>query len=84
MESKQWAACGVVSTILLPIMASVIMLYSDVNTMKETKADTGDLSEIRLEYTKQMTKNTAAIENLSIIMADIKDFLRDKEYRLKE
>jgi len=78
MSNHQWTACGVISAFLVPIMAAVIMMYSDVETMKITKAEIREVSELRLEYTKQMTKNTAAIEGLVDVTKDIKEFLVDR------
>jgi len=74
MTGKQWAALSV----LLPIIGALIILYSDVQMMKATKADASEVSSIRIDFTKQMTRNTAAIESLSEVMKEMKTFLNSQ------
>lgn len=71
MEHKSaWIGCILVT--LIPIAASLIMLYSDVNALKLIKADTQEVSELRLEFTEQMIRNTSAIENLNETLKTIR------------
>ena len=87
MKMNTWTICGIVSTILLPILVSLIVLYSDVQVLKETKADysalttatiksSKEITEIRVNFTKQMTRNTVAIEGLTLVIEDMRQFLR--------
>ena len=50
---------------LIPMSAALVILYSDVETLKVTKASTHEVMELKVEFTKQMTRNTTAIENLN-------------------
>ena len=87
MKTNYWTVCGIVSTILLPILVSLIVLYSDVQVLKETKADCSalttatiksskEITEIKVNFTKQMTRNTMAIEGLTLVIEDMRQFLR--------
>ena len=87
MKMNTWTICGIVSTILLPILVSLIVLYSDVQVLKETKADCStltaattksnkEITDIRVNFTKQMTRNTVAIEGLTLVIEDMRQFLR--------
>ena len=87
MKMNTWTICGIVSTILLPILVSLIVLYSDVQVLKETKVNCSalttattktskEITEIRVNFTKQMTRNTMAIEGLTLVIEDMRQFLR--------
>ena len=56
---------GVLVAILLPIVASLVVIYSDVQTLKVTKAEQREVLELKVQFTEQMTRNTVAIENLN-------------------
>jgi hypothetical protein len=60
--TSAWAGCVLIA--LIPMVSALIMLFSDVNTLKYNKADTKEVMAIQLKFTEQMTKNTAAIESL--------------------
>ena len=86
-KENNWTTYGIVSTILLPILVSLIVLYSDVQVLKETKADysalttvttktSKEITDIRVNFTKQMTRNTMAIEGLTLVIEDMRQFLR--------
>jgi len=66
--TSAWAS--VVCAILCPIVVAIIILYSDVQTMKVTKADNSKVEEINMSFTKQMTRNTVAIENLNLTLKE--------------
>jgi len=58
-----WA--GVLVAALLPVVAALVILYSDVQSLKVTKAEQREVLELKVDFTKQMTRNTTAIENLN-------------------
>ena len=58
-----------IGTAILPIIGALIFLWSDVQTMKQTKIDYREVAELRTEVTKQLTKNTEAIENLNKLIS---------------
>ena len=76
MTTDRWTACGVVSAVVLPVVVAMVVMYSDVQSLKVSKADIHEVTEIRLEYTNQMTRNTIAIENLVVVTKDMQDFLK--------
>lgn len=55
------AACAA----LVPIVVSMIIMYSDIQSLKITKAEQTAVLELKLYFTEQMTRNTVAIENLN-------------------
>ena len=57
---------------LIPIISVLIVLYSDVQYLKSTKANTQDVMEIKIEFSKQLAKNTYAIENLIETIRDLR------------
>jgi hypothetical protein len=61
--SSAWLSCFLAA--LLPTTAALVILYSDVQTLKMTKADTKEMLELKVEMTRQLTRNTTAIENLN-------------------
>jgi hypothetical protein len=50
---------------ILPIISALIVLWSDVQTIKATKAEYREVAELKTEMTKQLSKNTEAINNLN-------------------
>lgn len=62
---ERWAVFATIGTAILPTIGALIFLWSDVQTMKQTKIDYREVAELRTEVTKQLTKNTEAIENLN-------------------
>jgi len=62
-DSAQWA--GIIVALFLPIVAALVILYSDVQSLKVTKAEQREVLELKVDFTKQMTRNTTAIENLN-------------------
>ena len=50
---------------VLPIIGCVILLWSDVQTIKVTKADYREVAELKTEMIGQLSKNTEAIDNLN-------------------
>jgi len=61
--SSAWISC--ILAVLIPICTALVLLYSDVQSLKLAKADTYDMLELKVQFTKQMTKNTGAIEALN-------------------
>ena len=61
--SSSWAS--IVLCLLVPLIGVMTVLYSDVQGLKLTKADQTEVLELKVEFTKQMTRNTSAIENLN-------------------
>lgn len=62
-DSATWV--GVLVAVVLPFVAALVILYSDVQTLKVTKAEQREVLELKVEFTKQMSRNTVAIENLN-------------------
>jgi len=50
---------------LIPIVIALIVMYSDIQRLKITKAEQTQVLELKLYFTEQMTRNTVAIENLN-------------------
>lgn len=62
---------GAVATIgvsILPILGVLIMLWSDVQTIKVTKAEYREVAELKVEMSKQLSRNTEAIDNLNLTL----------------
>jgi len=68
-DMSAWAA--VVCAALIPIVTALIIIYSDVQTLKVTKANTKEVLELKVDFTKQMTRNTTAIENLNETLKEL-------------
>ena len=64
--------CALATTIL-PIIGALIFLWSDVQTMKQTKVDYREIAELKTEVTGQLSKNTEAIENLNRLISRLLD-----------
>lgn len=60
----------------LPIIGCMILLWSDVQAIKVTKADYRELAELKTEMIGQLAKNTEAIDNLNKL---IKMLLEERE-----
>ena len=61
------------TTAILPIIGALIFLWSDVQTMKQTKVDYREIAELKTEVTGQLSKNTEAIENLNRLISRLLD-----------
>ena len=61
------------ATAILPIIGALIFLWSDVQTMKQTKVDYREIAELKTEVTGQLSKNTEAIENLNRLISRLLD-----------
>lgn len=68
---RDWVTVALV--LLVPICTALIILYSDVQSLKVTKADTEEMLELKVQFTKQMTRNTTAIENLNETLKRIRE-----------
>ena len=55
----------------LPIIGALIFLWSDVQTMKATKADYRELAELKTQMVGQLSKNTEAINNLNSLIKQL-------------
>lgn len=64
MENKVTMWSALIATVL-PIIFALVVLYSDVQSIKGSKADYRELAEMRLITTEQLSKNTEAINNLN-------------------
>lgn len=69
-----WA---VTSTYVLPIAAALIVMFSDVNNLKDTKADKIDLIEAKSSLNEQLIRNTEAIKGLNETTKELKALLSD-------
>lgn len=77
--SSAWTGCALV--VVMPIVSALVILYSDVNTLKFTKAETKEVAALQLKFTEQMTRNTAAIENLNETLRDWKEVTYEQQER---
>jgi hypothetical protein len=64
----------------LPIIGCMILLWSDVQTIKVTKADYREVAELKTEMIGQLAKNTEAIDNLNQL---IKMMLEERRANVK-
>ena len=60
-------------TAILPVLGALIFLWSDVQTMKQTKVDYREVAELKTEITGQLSKNTEAIESLNRLISKLLD-----------
>jgi hypothetical protein len=60
-----------IATLVLPIIAALIVLWSDVQTIKYTKVDYREMAELKTSVTGQLSKNTEAIENLNRLISEL-------------
>ena len=65
-----------IAAMALPIIGCMILLWSDVQTIKVTKADYREVAELKTEMIGQLAKNTEAIDNLNKL---IKMLLEERE-----
>lgn len=68
--TSAWAA--VACALLGPMAAALILMYSDVEKLKATKAEEREVLEIKATFSEQMARNTTAIENLNETLRDIR------------
>ena len=59
------------AALVLPIIAALIVLWSDVQTIKYTKVDYREVAELKTSVTGQLSKNTEAIENLNRLINEL-------------
>lgn len=59
---------GLIVSLALPIIGTLIVLWSDVQTLKVTKADYREVSKLETTLTGQLSKNTEAIESLKRVL----------------
>ena len=64
---------GLIVSLALPIIGVLIVLWSDVQTIKVTKADYREVSVLETKLTGQLSKNTEAIENLNKLIERLLD-----------
>ena len=60
-----------IASLVLPIIAALIVLWSDVQTIKYTKVDYREMAELKTSVTGQLSKNTEAIENLNRLINEL-------------
>ena len=60
-----------IAALVLPIVAALIVLWSDVQTIKYTKVDYREMAELKTSVTGQLSKNTEAIENLNRLINEL-------------
>jgi len=65
---EKWAVFATVASAVLPVIAVLVILWSDVQTMKETKVDYREVAELKVEMIGTLSKNTEAIEGLNKIL----------------
>ena len=66
---------GIVVALLVPIATAMIMMYSDVQGLKESKADRLEVNEVKAELGKQMALNTQAIQNLDTTLGKLTSYM---------
>ena len=59
---------SLIVSLALPIVGILIVLWSDVQTLKATKADYRELAKLETNVMGQLSKNTEAIENLNRVL----------------
>lgn len=62
---KLTGAIATIGVSILPIIGVLILLWSDVQTIKVTKAEYREVAELKVEMSKQLSRNTEAIDNLN-------------------
>lgn len=77
MKVSQDGVLGAVVALLVPIATALIIMYSDVQQLKETKADRLEVNEVKAELGKQMALNTQAIQNLDGTLSRLTQYLHD-------
>ena len=65
------ALMGACLALLVPLGASMIVLYSDVQSIKKTKADKVSVLQLKADVGKQMALNTQAIQNLDTTLGKL-------------
>ena len=60
-----------ITSLVLPIITALIVLWSDVQTIKYTKVDYREMAELKTSVTGQLSKNTEAIENLNRLISEL-------------
>ena len=78
---ERFGVLASIGTAILPIIGALIFLWSDVQTMKETKVDYREVAELKVEMIGTLSKNTEAIEGLNKILDR---FLNERSQRVKE
>lgn len=75
MTLSKDALLGACIALLVPISASLIVTYSDVQRLKEVKADKLEVERMNAEFGKQMALNTQAIRNLDTTLGKLTDYI---------
>jgi len=68
---------GAVVALLVPVAIGLIFMYSDVQKLKETKADKLEVAEVRSELGKQLALNTQAIRNLDTTLGKFTEYIHN-------
>jgi len=58
--------------VLVPIISALILMYSDIQELKSTKADNKEVYEFKMSLTEPMLRNTIAVENLNETLKELK------------
>lgn len=66
---------GAAITLLVPVATGLVFMYSDVQQLKETKADKLEVTEMKAELGKQMALNTQAIQNLDTTLGKLTEYI---------
>jgi len=74
-----WISCAI--AVIFPIVASMVMLYSDVQSLKVTKVEQTEMTDLKINFATQMTRNTSAIENLNETLKGLGDRLNEQQTR---
>lgn len=77
--NSAWVA--IVCTLLGPIIAALIFMYSDVEKLKVTKAEDKEMMGIKLVFSEQMARNTVAIENLNDTLKRLQKGDKHEQYK---
>lgn len=61
---ERWSWIAAIAAVILPILSAVIMLWSDVQTMKKTKLEYRELAQFQLEVTGKLSTIDESIRGL--------------------
>lgn len=84
MKVSQDSILGAIVALLVPICSALIIMYSDVQQLKETKATRLEVNEVKAELGKQMALNTQAIQNLDSTLSRLTEYLYDFRKEVKD
>lgn len=77
MKISSDAVLAAVVAVLVPVATALIFMYSDVQKLKETKADKLEVAEVSAELSKQLALNTQTIEKLDTTLAKFIDYIHE-------